>query len=488
MKVSHRAARTLRSGHPWVFRDSLLRPLSGKEPGELVAVHDEDGRPLGWGLVEPEGAIAVRMVSAAEQFDWSDQELHRRLEQAVAVREAVLSPAVRSACRLVHGEGDGLPGLAVDRLGDFLLVYKYSRAAEAYLDRLVPILDEALSPAGIYMQDRVRGVVADERKPPAFHLRGKTAPPEIEVSEDELTFIVDVSAPVSPGLFLDLREGRRWAERLSPGRRVLNLFSFTGSFGVRAVRAGATRVVNVDAAARSHARCRQNLAASGLDPVEVALAWACAAGQGVALRAFESRYLAELPRMIGHMKLSEDAMAEVAQVTRRRLLVDTGKGARLTSYAGRGQLRALVRVVATRAALDLRRSSERRREVPVAELSAVLFASTNPENVAGHGRKQEVFRAAFEAAIAALPPADRTLLRMYAIDGVGIDGLAAVAGIHRSTAARRLARIRGTIADKTRVQLQIAGLREDELHSVIGVVDEGLELTLSRILADPDPK
>ncbi|MEM9458472.1 MAG: class I SAM-dependent methyltransferase, partial [Myxococcota bacterium] len=266
VKVSHQAARSLTAGHPWVFRDSLLRPLVGKEAGELVAVHDEDGRPLGWGLVEPEGAIAVRMVSAAEQFAWTDEVLAQRVQAALDLRAATLLPGVATACRLVHGEGDGLPGLAVDRLGDFLLIYKYSRAAEAYLDLLVPVLDQAVSPAGIYMQDRVRGVVADERKPPAFHLRGKTAPPDVEVQEDGLTFLVDVSAPVSPGLFLDLREGRRLAERLSAGRRVLNLFSFTGSFGVRAVRGGATEVVNIDAAARSHARCRQNLSASGMDP------------------------------------------------------------------------------------------------------------------------------------------------------------------------------------------------------------------------------
>lgn len=283
VKVSHRAARSLTAGHPWVFRDSLLRPLEGKEAGEAIAVHDEDGRPLGWGLVEPEGAIALRMVTRQDELVWDDDELARRVRAAVQLRTRLLSPAVAGACRLVHGEGDGLPGLAVDRLGEFVLVYKYSRAAEAYLDRLVPILDAELSPAGIYMQDRVRGVVADERKPPAFHLKGKTAPPELEVEEDGLRFVVDPSAPVSPGLFLDLREGRRLAERLAAGRRVLNLFSFTGSFGVRAVRAGATQVVNVDAAARSHARCRQNLVASGL-PAE-----ACEAFTGDAFAYLERK-------------------------------------------------------------------------------------------------------------------------------------------------------------------------------------------------------
>ena len=119
---------------------------------------------------------------------------------------------------------------------------------------------------GIYLQDRVRPVTPDERRPPAFHLAGKAAPPDLQVDEDGLRFHVDVTAPVSPGLFFDLREGRRLAEAWSEGRSVLNLFSFTGAFALRALRGGARSVTNVDAAARSHARCRQNLAASGYEP------------------------------------------------------------------------------------------------------------------------------------------------------------------------------------------------------------------------------
>lgn len=254
------------SGHPWVFRDSLLRDLTEIAPGTCLRVADEHGGVIGWGLYEPEGAIALRIVSRDEHFAWDAGLIEDRVAKAAALRERHLGDTVRGACRLVHGEGDGLPGLSVDRLGDFLLIYKYSRAAEAWLDTLVPILEKQFAPAGIYLQDRLRPVSADDRRPPAFHLAGKTAPPEFEIVEDGLVFLVDVTAPVSPGLFLDLREGRRMLEGLARGRRVLNLFSFTGAFGMRAVRGGATAVFNVDAAARSHARCRQNLQASGLDP------------------------------------------------------------------------------------------------------------------------------------------------------------------------------------------------------------------------------
>ena len=266
VKVGHRAARSVRAGHPWVFRDSIQRDVDGLQPGAPIGVFDEDGAPLGWGLVEPEGAVAVRMAGPpGTEPRWDAEEIGQRVAAALAARKS-LPEAIAGARRLVHGEGDGLPGIAVDQLGDFLLVYKYARGAEPWLDDLVAALDDAVHPKGIYMQDRLKPVTPDDRRPPAFHLKGAAAPPEITVQEDGLSFVVDPTAPVSPGLFLDLRDGRRWAEELAPQKRVLNLFSFTGAFALRAVRAGASEVVNVDAAARSHARCRQNLTASGMDP------------------------------------------------------------------------------------------------------------------------------------------------------------------------------------------------------------------------------
>lgn len=233
-----------------------------------MPVADGDGNHLGHALYEPEGAVALRMVSRAEEFDWNDAVLLDRLRWAKEHRERYVEDSFSGACRLVHADADGFPGLAVDRYGEFLLVYKYAQAVDSYLDRLVPLLEQEFAPKGIYLQDRTRSVTAEDssRRPPAALLAGKAAPPEFEVEEDGLKFIVDVTAPVSPGLFLDLRAGRRLLEGISKGRRVLNLFSFTGALALRAVRGGATDVTNVDAAARSHARCRQNLAASEMDP------------------------------------------------------------------------------------------------------------------------------------------------------------------------------------------------------------------------------
>jgi 23S rRNA (cytosine1962-C5)-methyltransferase len=267
-KVAEKGARFVRAGHPWVFREALLRPLIGFDAGALVPVADGDGKPLGFGLYEPEGAVALRMVAFGPEFEWNDAAMLERVRAAKAHRARWVEPGFVEAHRLIHADGDGFPGIAVDRYGEHLLVYKYARAADSYLDRLIPLLEQEHAPTGIYLQDRTRSVVAEDssKRPPASLLAGKPAAPEFEVGEDGLRFLVDVTAPVSPGLFLDLREGRRLLERISKGKRVLNLFSFTGALALRAVRGGASEVVNVDAAARSHARCRQNLSASGMDP------------------------------------------------------------------------------------------------------------------------------------------------------------------------------------------------------------------------------
>jgi 23S rRNA (cytosine1962-C5)-methyltransferase len=266
-KVSEPAARGVRAGHPWVFRESLLRPFETADATQPVRVVDADGRHLAWALPDPEGgAVALRVIERDEEVKWGPDLWRERLERALAFRARHLEPGITACCRLVHGEADGLPAVAVDRYADWLVVYKYSRVAEGFVLPLVELLQERVKPQGIYLQDRVRPVSAEDRRPPATHVAGKIAPPEVLVEEDGLNFVVDVTAPVSPGLFLDLREGRRMCERFAGDRRVLNLFSFTGSLGVRAVRGGASCVTNVDAAARSHARCRQNLQASGLDP------------------------------------------------------------------------------------------------------------------------------------------------------------------------------------------------------------------------------
>lgn len=252
-----------------------------------------------------------------------------------------------------------------------------------------------------------------------------------------------------------------------------------------------TQIPGVTADPSVFASALGSLAAAGVSPTdadieEVWLAVACAAGQSAATDELERRYLGQLAVQLKHLQLDDATLADVLQTTRRRLLIGKdGATPRIVGYAGRGQLAALTRVVATRAALDAKRSTKRKREVDLGGLAQVLMASTTPEMLAASAHKEQLFREAFEAAVAALPSADRTIMRLYAVDGVGIDGVAAACGVHRSTAARRLAKVRETIHQSTRDELQRRGANDTELESILAVVDDGLELTLSRILAEP---
>ncbi|MEM6997189.1 MAG: hypothetical protein AAF721_42180 [Myxococcota bacterium] len=219
---------------------------------------------------------------------------------------------------------------------------------------------------------------------------------------------------------------------------------------------------------------------------EVWIAAACTAGVAGAQRAFQDTYLSDADRMLAPLRLDDAAIRDVQQTVLEKLLVAVGgTPPRVARYAGRGQLKALVRVIATRAGVDIQRAHAKNREVPAENLSAILVASADPERMVGLVSKQGVFRDAFETAVAGLAAADRMLLRLHTIDGVGGDGLAKATGVHRSTVVRRLARIRAELAAATREALRAAGLDDDALESVIAIVDEGLELTLSRIFSEP---
>lgn len=227
---------------------------------------------------------------------------------------------------------------------------------------------------------------------------------------------------------------------------------------------------------------------ASLDEIDVGELWlalACAAGERAALEAFERRYLDGVVGALRGMGLDDDGVAEALQTARDKLLVSEEGPPRIVGYAGRGRLQALVRVVATRAAIDQRRNADRGADL-AGSLGEMVWASADQERAAALSHKGALFRKAFEAAIAQLPAEDRTLLRLHALDAVGIDGIALTLGVHRSTAARRLAKLRATIAADTRGRLRTMGLSPGDLDSVLGIVDEGLELTLSRMLAPAD--
>jgi 23S rRNA (cytosine1962-C5)-methyltransferase len=261
-------ARHLRAGHPWVYREAVGRPLRD-EPGTVLDVVDADGELCGRGLCEGDGAIAVRLWTRDDRA--VDAALvASRVKSAIAMRRRFLDLTALENVRLVNGESDGMPAIAVDRYGDYLVVQQFSPAlaqAPALQAALYDALAAEMSPRGIYEQRRHRSLAGEApRQAGAELMRGVPSPVELEVREDDLRFVVDVTAPLSTGLFADLREGRRAVRAYARDRRVLNLFSYTGAISVYAHAGGASKVCAIDVAAKAHARARRNFQASGFDP------------------------------------------------------------------------------------------------------------------------------------------------------------------------------------------------------------------------------
>jgi 23S rRNA (cytosine1962-C5)-methyltransferase len=261
--VAHR----IRAGHPWVYREALgPRPLNA-EPGTAIDCIDEDGEFVGRGLYDNDSAIAIRVFVRNPNIAVDGKLIADRVRAAIALRRKLLDLDKLGSVRLINAESDGLPGIVVERYADYLVIQLYTAAVSGLRDELYAALEAELHPKAIYEQRRFKSLGGEAPRQVAAELvRGSAAPVELEVKEHDLTFIVDVTAPLSTGLFADLREGRRAVRQWAAGRKVLNLFSYTGAISVYAQAGGATEVVAVDVAAKAHARARRNFAASGFDP------------------------------------------------------------------------------------------------------------------------------------------------------------------------------------------------------------------------------
>ena len=264
-------ARRVHLGHPWIFREAFGARKVTDPTGSLVDLVANNRGFLARGYVDSEHSIAVRVLSRDpdERVHPGSGAIATRFQRAVQLRWHVLGTQRPTALRLFSGENEGLPGVTVDRYGDFVVVQWLSAGALPWRDELYEAITASVAPRGIYDQKRVRSLAGQAAPEPAVKVAGDEAPLEIVVEEEGCRFAVDVTAPLGVGFFPDMRLGRDAVARRAADRRVLNLFSYTGAFSVRAAKAGATEVVAVDTSAKAHARARRNYELSGLDASHV---------------------------------------------------------------------------------------------------------------------------------------------------------------------------------------------------------------------------
>lgn len=252
--------RSIRRRHPWVLSGGVERVSGEPAPGDWVRVVAADGAPLGFGHWSPHSQIRVRVLVFGDTAAPDDSMLDERIATAVARRTDDPLIGDTNAVRLINAEGDGLPGLVVDRYADVLVV----RFATAGMDARRALVTNALR--------RATGAASALERPDAAAARreGMAAqqgalwgdPPKdpIAIRERDRHYRVDIGAGQKTGFYLDQRDARDLVAALAPGRRVLDLFSYTGGFSVAAAHGGAASITAVDSSAEALAVAESHLA------------------------------------------------------------------------------------------------------------------------------------------------------------------------------------------------------------------------------------
>ncbi|MBE9487042.1 MAG: class I SAM-dependent rRNA methyltransferase [Chloroflexi bacterium] len=268
-QVGPDTVRMLELGHPWVIADRFTKQWPAGKSGELISLVDGKHRHLATALYDPYNRIVARVLGRKNiQLDslWLGEKL--RAAKQLRLQHALLEET--DAYRLVNGEGDGLPGITVDRYGDYLMVQLYTEAWDPHLPVLQSALQQIFQPRGIYRKLRpqeTRKLEARSRSKEYSRLiAGVAAPVPLPVQENGLAYYVDLREGLNTGLFPDQRRNRRELMARAAGKRVLNLFAFTGAFSVAAAAAGAKQVTSVDVSQKYLNIARENFSLNRFNP------------------------------------------------------------------------------------------------------------------------------------------------------------------------------------------------------------------------------
>ncbi len=255
--------RRLRAGHAWVFSnevDTVATPLTGFDAGQPVAIEDHAGRCLGIGYVNPHTLISARLVSRDISQTLSQSLLVHRLKVALSLRQRLFQEPYY---RLVFGDSDGLPGLVIDRFGEVTVVQIATAGMERLKAEIVGALDKVIHPRAIlFRNDSASREI--EGLPSYVEAALGEVPQHVLLSENGVRFEVPLFEGQKTGWFYDQRMNRARLPNYVVGRKVLDVFSYIGAWGVQAAVAGAEKVVCVDSSARAADWARNNALLNGV--------------------------------------------------------------------------------------------------------------------------------------------------------------------------------------------------------------------------------
>ncbi len=251
LRLKRHEDKRIRKGHDWVFSnevDVATTPLQDFAPGGDVVVQDYLGQTIGTGYVNPQSLICARIVSRDARHPFLSGVLVHRLQTALSLRERLFRD--RPYYRWVFGESDGLPGLVVDRFDSTLVVQVTTAGMEQQLDAVLATLNKLVRPAVVYLRNDTA-----VRELEGLPLYAEAVMGEVQdtvmVREHGQTFLTPLARGQKTGWYFDQADNRGWLRRLACSGQVLDLFCYTGAWGVQAAVAGADSVLCVDDSANA---------------------------------------------------------------------------------------------------------------------------------------------------------------------------------------------------------------------------------------------
>lgn len=262
LRLKKREERRVQSGHAWVFSneiDTQSTPLKALEPGSAITLETANGKFLAHAYVNPHSLISARVTSRRANRPFSASMLRERLQQALALRSYRYAEPYY---RLVHSEGDFLPGLTVDRYADVLVVQITTAGMERYRDDIIDALQQLCEARAIFLRNDT-AVRELEQLPLYREWAVGDAVDVLSIRENGLQFEVPAEISQKTGWFYDHRDSRAALAPWVKGKRVLDVYSYIGGFGVCAAVMGATEVLGVDVSANAVEASVANAALNG---------------------------------------------------------------------------------------------------------------------------------------------------------------------------------------------------------------------------------
>ena len=261
VRLKAKEGRRLRAGAPWAFSNEIAMSPATKalKPGTVVNVVGDDGHPFGTGYFNPNSLIAIRLLDTHPDAAPDQAFFAERLLRAKALRETLYD---RPFYRLVHAEGDHLPGLTIDRFGDACTVQITTAGMEGLREPLVAALDEVLAPRDVILRADTPSRVLEGLD--SYVRAEKGAIGRIAVEENDIRYFADLGHGQKTGWYYDQRDNRAFMAALAPGKSVLDAYCYAGGFALAAAKAGAREVIGLDSSQAALALAEESARANGL--------------------------------------------------------------------------------------------------------------------------------------------------------------------------------------------------------------------------------